>query len=111
MEGNYTIFAATIIGRIDYVERHRDLNFLVSDSDVVPSISQKANCGSFEGQVPSYLTIHCPQWTIGRYFSILKTNASDTSSLTLCEIDIFEYELNKSKETFFLIIQQFDYSA
>lgn len=104
----HTVFAISVIGRVSLSQRLRDLNFIISETNSTLSIAQIPNCNRYDGIMPAYYTIHCHQWTIGRYLSIIKTYPHP-EPLTLCEVDVFGYELEQTTELSILIIQQSNY--
>lgn len=107
----HIIFAFTIIGPINNLDRNYKLNFIVSDSNDDPGVSDVANCGGHNGDLQPYTTFRCPKWTVGQYFSIIETNPQTTIQLNLCEVDIFGYELEQKLEIFTSIINQNQYTV
>lgn len=90
---NYTIFAISIIGEINNNQNQSTLSIHLSDSNDIPSTNQTPNCASVEMSF-TYKTIHCLQWTIGRYLLLMKVSFPNKTSLVLREVDIFGYEID-----------------
>lgn len=106
LQRKFTVFAVSIIGRANFLERLSDINIDVSKENKIPSIEQKPRCGSVLGQAPPSTTINCPKWTVGQYIEIIKFNQSDDEPLTLCEVDIFGYELQQNIRVIFFLFNE-----
>lgn len=83
------VFAISIIGRVSRTERLNNLLIGVSQDNIIPKVNQSNICGRYYGNLPVFSTIVCQRWTFGRYVSLIKTSKTDSTALTLCEVDIF----------------------
>lgn len=109
LQKNLTIFVVSVIGRTSYSYRLKDVNIDVADIDRIPFPNQQPKCGKIPGEAPSYFTINCPQWTVGQYVEIIKVNPSDHEALTLCEVDIFGYEIGKKFKFQLFVVNEIAY--
>ncbi|CAD5126758.1 unnamed protein product [Dimorphilus gyrociliatus] len=96
LEEKSVIYAVTTIGRIDKFSFH-NLRIAISENNTLPSPNVYRECGNFNGNQGVYLTSRCPQWSIGQYVSVMiKSETGHTEKLTLCEVDIFGFNLSES---------------
>lgn len=95
------IYAFSIVSRESNPERNQNIRAAVGNDDSIPSLDTQQTCAINSQKPKKIFTFRCPKGTNGRYFSIQETTKSVV--ITICEINIFGIELNKTIDYRFLM--------
>lgn len=105
---DHIVYTISVIGRYNLPHQTRDVKFTVSYDDEDPAMNPTGNCGQYNGNLPTYHTMKCKKWTIGRYLSAYKYT-TDIQPLVLCEVDVFGQRNNKEIESKLIIHNTTEY--